>query len=59
MQNPKPSSDLHINVVVSPEDERRIREEESKWTAPRLIALLLVTLAIALAVLYGLASTSS
>lgn len=53
---PPPQRSWPVNVAVSAEDEQRIQEVDRAWTGPRLILLLLVTLALAVAALYGLAS---
>lgn len=47
---------LFINVPVSASERARIEREEAQWDAPRFVAVLLVTLALSVALLYFLAS---
>jgi hypothetical protein len=43
---------IEVNTPVSQRDEQRIIQEEKTWTGPRLTALCLVVMAIALTFLY-------
>lgn len=47
---------IPVNVIVSKADEDRILREEKAWTGPKLVALLFVSLTIALVVLVVLAN---
>jgi hypothetical protein len=50
---------IFVNVPVGSEDAKRIAREETFWTGPRLFGLTVVTLGIALVVLYVAANTTS
>jgi hypothetical protein len=55
MSEPK----VYINVPMSAADEKRIEREERTWSGPRLVLLGIVTLLIAFAVLFAMASATS
>lgn len=50
------SEQAFINVEVSDGDRERIEREQAFWSGPRLVLLLFGTLAIAIPVLYLMAS---
>ncbi|MCS6797609.1 MAG: hypothetical protein NZ898_03605 [Myxococcota bacterium] len=52
-------SQVPVNVPVTEQEERAIRQADQRWTGPRLVALTLVTLGISIAILYAMASTSA
>lgn len=52
------AANIPVNVVVSESDERRILNEERAWSGPKLVVVLLVTLALAIAALWFMSGVS-
>lgn len=52
------AANIMVNVEVGESDKRRILSEEQTWSAPKLVAVLLVTLALSLAALWFMSGVS-
>ncbi len=50
--------DIIVNVECTPEEEQRILAEEATWTAPKLVILCAVTLAVSFTTLWFMAHST-